>query len=214
MAPLVCGLGSYVEDTNHALQIFDSFHFDTSNDKQCFIFTLDIKSLYTAIPNDCGLKALAHFLNKRPVLRPVTSTLTRLTELVLTLNTFSFNGVFYRQVARVAMGSKIDPNHACLFVGYIEEAILSQYNGFIPRLYKRYINDVVRTLFLTSIPLFSTWTPFLKRRYHSLTSTYTQLATVFKRLLTIKKQTDLVCKTGCQFKILLYAYKLASLPLF
>ena len=44
MAPLVRGLSSYVKDTNHALQIFDSFHFDP----------MDIKSLYTVIPNDCG----------------------------------------------------------------------------------------------------------------------------------------------------------------
>ena len=143
MAPLVRGLSSYVKDTNHALQIFDSFHFDPGNDKRCFIFTMDIKSLYTVIPNDCGLKALAHFLDKRPVLQPATSTLTRLAELVLTLNTFSFNGAFYRQVAGVAMGSKMGPNYACLFVGYMEEAILSQYTGFIPQLYKRYIDDVV-----------------------------------------------------------------------
>ena len=47
------------------------------------------------------------------------------------------------QVARVAMGSKMEPNYACLFVGYLEEAILSQYTGFIPQLHKRYIDDVV-----------------------------------------------------------------------
>ena len=41
------------------------------------------------------------------------------------------------------MGSKMDPNCACMFVGYMEEAILSLYTGFIPQLYKRYINDVV-----------------------------------------------------------------------
>ena len=104
---------------------------------------MDIKSLYTVIPNDCGLKALAHFLDKRPVLQPATSTLIRLAELVLTLNTFSFNGAFYQQVAGVAMGSKMGPNYACLFVGYMEEAILSQYTGFIPQSHKRYIDDVV-----------------------------------------------------------------------
>ena len=99
MAPLVHGLSMYLKDTNRALQIFYSFRFDPVNDKQCFIFTMDIKLLYTVIPDDCGLKALAHFLDKRPVLQPTTSTLIRRVELVLTLNTFSFNGAFYRQVA-------------------------------------------------------------------------------------------------------------------
>lgn len=45
---------------------------------------MDVKSLYTVIPNDTGLQALAYFLDKRPVLEPPTSTLTRLAELVLT----------------------------------------------------------------------------------------------------------------------------------
>ena len=95
--PLLHGLSTYVKDTKHILQIFDSFRFDPINDKQCFIFTMDIKSLYTVIPNDCGLRALAHFLDKRLVLQPATSTLIRLAELVLTLNTFSFNRAFFRQ---------------------------------------------------------------------------------------------------------------------
>ena len=92
-------------------------------------------SRYTVIQNDCGLKALAHFLDKRPVIQPATSTLIRLAELVLTLK-ISFNGAFYRQVAGVAMGSKMGPNYACLFVSYMEEAILSQFTGLIPQLQK------------------------------------------------------------------------------
>ena len=35
------------------------------------------------------------------------------------------------------------PNYACLFVGYIEEQIRSNYTGFVPQLHKRYIDDVV-----------------------------------------------------------------------
>ena len=41
------------------------------------------------------------------------------------------------------MGSRMGPNYACLFVGYMEERILSTYTGFIPQLYKRYIDDIV-----------------------------------------------------------------------
>ena len=41
------------------------------------------------------------------------------------------------------MGSRIGPNYACLFVGYIEERIRSAYTGFVPQLNKRYIDDVV-----------------------------------------------------------------------
>ena len=143
MSPLVCNLKTYVKDTNHALQIFRTFQFAHDDARQRFLYTMDIKSLYTVIPHNSGLKALKYFLNKRPVLDPPTVTLTRLAELVLTLNAFSFNNEFYHQVGGVAMGSKMGPNYACLFVGFIEEQISQQYTGTVPHLHKRYIDDVV-----------------------------------------------------------------------
>ena len=143
MSPLVANLTTYVKDTTHALEIVNSFDFNSSNPNQRFLFTMDIKSLYTVIPNDSGLQALSYFLNKRPVLEPPTSTLTRLAELVLKLNAFSFDQQYYRQVGGVGMGSRMGPNYACLFMGYMAERILSTYTGFIPQLYKRYIDDIV-----------------------------------------------------------------------
>ena len=44
---------------------------------------MDVKSLYTAIPNAEGLRALRHYFDLRPVLEHSTSTLLRLAELVL-----------------------------------------------------------------------------------------------------------------------------------
>ena len=143
MSPLVRNLGTYVKDTNHALRIFNDFHFDNTTTGERFLYTMDIKSLYTVIPNNSGLEALAYFLNKRPVLYPPTSTLTRLAELMLTLNAFTFNGDFYQQIGGVAMGSKMGPNYASIFVGYVEERIASQYHGFVPQLHKGYIDDVI-----------------------------------------------------------------------
>ena len=105
---------------------------------------MDVKPLYTVIPNDCGLQALAYFLDKRDIKEPTTSTLTRLAELVLTLNSFSFNNEYYRQRGGVAMGSRMGPNYACLFVGYVEQQIRERYTGFIPQLHKRYISATCR----------------------------------------------------------------------
>jgi len=103
---------------------------------------MDLKSLYTVIPNNPGLQVLAYFLDKCEVKEPSTSTLTRLAELVLTLNSFSFNNE-YRQLGGVAMGSKMGPNYACLFIGHVEQQIREQYTRFIPQLHKRYIDDIV-----------------------------------------------------------------------
>ena len=84
-------------------------------------FTMDVKSLYTVIPHHNGLRALKFFLDKPLNKEPSTSVLVRLAELVLTLNNFSFDGEHYQQISGVAMGTKIGPNCANLFVGFVEK---------------------------------------------------------------------------------------------
>ena len=143
MCPLVPNLGTYVKDTNHALRIFNDLHLDNTTTGERFLYIMDIKSLYTVIPNNSGLEALAYFLNKRPALDPPTSTVTRLAELVLALNAFTFNGDFYQRIGGVAMASKMSPNYACPLDGYVEGRIVSQYHGSVPQLHKRYLDDVI-----------------------------------------------------------------------
>ena len=109
---------------------------------QRLVFKMDIKSLYTVITNDEGLVSLEYFLDKRKVKDPPTDTLVRMAELVLTLNTSEFKDKYYKQVGSVAMGSRLGPNYACLFVGYVEERMLAEYTGRKPDLYKRYMDDV------------------------------------------------------------------------
>ena len=130
-APFVRGLDSYVKDPGHMLTILVSFRF---RGEHRFIFTMDIKSLYTVIPNDEGLRAFKYFLDKLEVLDPPTHTLLRMAELALTLNSFVFNGEHYKQIGGVATGSKLGLNYACLFVGYVEEKMLRDYTGIKPDL--------------------------------------------------------------------------------
>ena len=129
-----------MKDSTHMLNILHSFRF--SNDGgQRLVFTMDIKSLCTVIPNDEGLVSLKYFLDKREVKDPPTDTLVRITELVLTLNTFEFKGEYYKQAGGVAMGSRLGPNYACLFVGYVKERMLAENTGSKLDLYKRYMDN-------------------------------------------------------------------------
>ena len=140
------------------------------------VYTMDVNSLYSVIRNNSGLEALAYFLNKRPVLDPPTSTLTRLAELVLTLNAFTLNGDFYQQIGGVAMGSKMGPNYVCLLVGYVEGRRASRYHDFVPQLHKRYIDDVIgvaccsRVELENSIHFVSNFHPALQLR-HTISDT-------------------------------------------
>lgn len=97
MTPLVRGLPTYVKDTNHDFHIFDSFRFHTTDPGQRFLITMDVKSLNTVIPNDCGLQALTCSSETHDVKVPSTSTLIRPAELVLKLNAFSFNKEYLRE---------------------------------------------------------------------------------------------------------------------
>ena len=138
MAPFVKSLPTYIKDTNHALNILKQFSFPGNNK---FLFTMDITSLYTVIPNNEGLLALKYFFDQRTVKEPSTDTLLRLAELVLTLNCFTFSGEIFKQINGVAMGAKMGPNYANLFVGYVEEQIFNQFDGPKPELFGRYIDD-------------------------------------------------------------------------
>ena len=136
MAPIVKTFPSYIKDSQHALEIFRDFSFLGQNK---VILTMDITSLYTVIPN--GLQALKHFFDHRTVKEPSSETLLRLVELALTLNCFSFGGSYYKQTNGVAMGTKMGPSYANLFVGFIEHQFFRQYHGPKPELYSRYIDD-------------------------------------------------------------------------
>ena len=115
---------SVFKDSQHALEIFRDFSFHGQNK---VILTMDITSLYTVIRN--GLQALKHFFDHRTVKEPSSETLLRLVELALTLNCFSFGGNYYKQTNGVAMGTKMGPSYANLFVGFIEHQFFRQYHG-------------------------------------------------------------------------------------
>ena len=66
MEKIVKSLPSYIKDSQHALEIFRDFNF-LGEDK--LIFTIDISSLYTVIPNNEGFQALTGglFFDQRAV---------------------------------------------------------------------------------------------------------------------------------------------------
>ena len=93
MAPIVRSSPSYVKGSQHALQIFPNFNFLGEGK---LIFTMDITSLYNVIPTTEGPLALKQFFDLRTVKEPSLETMLRLAELVLTLNCFSFAGIYYK----------------------------------------------------------------------------------------------------------------------
>ncbi|KAI8781018.1 E3 ubiquitin-protein ligase XIAP X8 [Biomphalaria glabrata] len=139
--PIVEKLPTFIKDTNHALLTLAKVILQP--DKEYLLFLLDVSSLYTSIPHADGLKAIRYFFdipeNKHKSIS--TDILVRLTELVLNLNSFEFNGQFFDQISGVAMGTAFGPSYACLFMGFLELNICSSYTGPMPEFYRRYIDD-------------------------------------------------------------------------
>ena len=177
---------------------------------------MDITSLYTVIPNNEGLQALRFFFDQRTIKEPSSETLLRLAELVLTLKCFSFADNYYKQVNGVAMGTKMGPSYANLFVGYIENKFFKQFNGTKPEPYGRYIDDCIGATsssreeldhFITSVNSFH---PALK-----YTRNFSETSIAF---LDIKVSINMatayppVCTTNYRFLQLFVAFILSSFP--
>ena len=89
------------------------------------LVTLDVSSLYTNIPHNEGIDACRHFLDTRTDRHIPTETLCDLLRMILTMNNFTFNQEHYLQVHGTAMGTKMAPSFANLFLGIFEINALS-----------------------------------------------------------------------------------------
>ena len=102
---------------------------------------MDVKSLYTNIPNDEGIEATKDYISKSDVnkIKPVITAFLRL---ILTFNDFSFNATSYLQVSGVSMGTKCSPAYANFFMGSFEDKYILPLIKDKTMMYTRYIDDI------------------------------------------------------------------------
>jgi hypothetical protein len=129
---------SYLKDTTDFLRKLGTVGDLPDN---CILVTADVESLYTNIPIQDGLQALERALRRREHPKPSSMCIKELAELVLRNNCFSFNGAHYTQISGTAMGTKMAPNYAILFMADFEETLLAR-TPLQPLAYCRYIDDI------------------------------------------------------------------------
>ena len=104
--------------------------------------TMDVTSLYTNIPHYDGLYALARKLVKdKPNLKVPALVTLKLARLVLSNNVMTFNNQLYLQLVGTAMGTRMAPNYANIFMGRFEQQLLNEYPLKF-KLWVRFIDDV------------------------------------------------------------------------
>uniref|UniRef100_A0A674IUK7 Reverse transcriptase domain-containing protein n=1 Tax=Terrapene triunguis TaxID=2587831 RepID=A0A674IUK7_9SAUR len=99
--------------------------------------TMDVEALYTNIPQKDGLQAVRNSIPDN-----VTANLVAdLCDFVLTHNYFTFGDNVYLQVSDTAMGTRMAPQYAIIFMADLEQRFLSS-RPLTPLLYLRYIDDI------------------------------------------------------------------------
>ena len=142
LQPLNRALPSYIQDSTDFLKKLDSLPEELP--PETIMVTMDVRALYTNVPNNEGIDAVKQFLRTRN--RPGDEILSRIIStfllLILTLNNFVFNDTNYVQVNGASMGTKCAPTYASLFMGAFEQRHFMPKIEDLVHLYVRYIDDI------------------------------------------------------------------------
>ena len=139
LQPLTHTLPSYIKDTSHFLRKLKTTKQSNPND---ILVTLDVKSLYTNIPNEEGIEAVQAAIAGSPYTNASSKVITTFLWLILTLSNFIFNSINYLQKQGVTMGSICSPSYANLFMGYFESKYIYPMIRGKCKFYTRYIDDI------------------------------------------------------------------------
>ncbi|XP_070573541.1 uncharacterized protein [Ptychodera flava] len=140
LQPLAANLPSYVKDTTHFLQLLQNLEQIPPGST---MVTFDVVSLYPNIPIEEGIAACQRALDQRENKTPPTSTIIRFLKLVLYNNNFVFNSQHYLQIHGTAMGQKMAPSYAIIFMGDLESKLLKEASSTVsPWFWHRFIDDI------------------------------------------------------------------------
>ena len=135
---LVRPLSSYIKDTTHFLLQLEQIGPLPDN---AILVTIDVSSSYTNIPHNEGIEACRHFLSTRQDKTLPTERICDLIRMILGMNNFSFNNEHFLQIYGTAMGTRMAPSYANLFMGNFEQHAIDN-ALFKPLIWRRFIDDI------------------------------------------------------------------------
>uniref|UniRef100_A0A1B6KRB6 Reverse transcriptase domain-containing protein n=1 Tax=Graphocephala atropunctata TaxID=36148 RepID=A0A1B6KRB6_9HEMI len=140
LQPIVKNLKSHIKNTDHFIERLKEVQQPLPDD--VILVTIDAQSLYTNIPHNLGEEAVNSFLSIRPKpASPSTKFVMSLINMILTMNNFRFKNQNYLQINGTAMGTRMAPAYANLFMGKLEEDFLNS-QPYKPLMWLRFIDDI------------------------------------------------------------------------
>lgn len=137
LRPFVKELPSHIKDTTDYINKTPKENLPENT----ILVTMDVCSLYTNIPHEEGMEACREVWDKRTVKSPPTKYLMKLLEHILKLNNFVFDNKHYLQINGTAMGTKMAPSYANIFMGRLETRLL-RHVPIKPFSWLRFIDDI------------------------------------------------------------------------
>ena len=140
LQPIVQQLPSYLKDSTEFIKLITSITIPADS----ILVSIDVSSLYTNIPHKDGIEATINALRQDTdpnPLRPPIEILEEMLNIVLRNNVIEFNGEFFLQLQGTAMGTKMAPAYANLFMGSLEPRLQNLGHNHI-ELWKRFIDDI------------------------------------------------------------------------
>ncbi len=137
--PLVSRIPSFIKDTTDFLHKLEEVKHQIPD--SAILVTLDVSSLYTNIPHNEGMSACVSALRANRQSRPSVREIKELISHILTKNNFSFTDRHFVQVQGTAMGTKMAPSYANLFMSDLEDRLLSSAPNR-PLVWWRFIDDI------------------------------------------------------------------------
>ena len=128
---------SYIKDATHFINIMKNIQLDPED----LLVTIDVSSLNTNIPHNEGIAAINRMMEETG-----TDTLLRMfisnpSPPSADKNFFNFNGQLFEQTQGTAMGTRMAPNYAIIFMHYLETNFLSNYPKQL-KTWLRFIDDI------------------------------------------------------------------------
>ena len=124
LQPLLQKIPSYLKDATHFIR---NLSYIGTLAPGSMLISIDVNSLYTNIPHADGVAACRAFLNKHNILSDIATDIHISIDFIFKHNTFTFNDKYYLQTIGAAMGSKMAPAYAIIFMESFENSFLSSF---------------------------------------------------------------------------------------
>ena len=143
--PLLQFVKAHLRNTEHLLRNLRNMKNGELKNK--FLFSLDVVSLYPSVKNDAAIDTLRLYLEREKkniqLYQFSTSDIILLTKAIFEKNCFSWKRSFYQQLRGLAMGNRLAPILAILYMDRIENQAIYSDHLLSISIYYRYIDDCI-----------------------------------------------------------------------